>query len=50
MTTKFYDALKLTLVLLVLLACMLMAGWVDSAEAEEHDAWYADQATKTWCL
>ena len=50
MTTKFYDALKLTLVLLVLLACMLMAGWVDSAEAEEHDAWYAEQSQKTWCL
>lgn len=50
MKTKALGALKLALALAVLVACMLLAGWVDGAEIEAHDAWYAEQTTRTWCL
>ena len=50
MTTKILTAFKVALAVLVLVAVMLLAGWLDAPEIEAHEQWYAEQATKTWCL
>jgi Holliday junction resolvase RusA-like endonuclease len=44
------NAIKVALAVLVLISAMLLAGWLDAPEIEEHEQWYAEQSQRTWCL
>jgi len=50
MTLKLRDVLLAVAFFTLLIAVLLLAGYVDAPEIEAHDRWYAEQQTRSWCL
>ena len=50
MVLKLRDALLAVVFFTLLIAVLLLAGYIDGPEIEAHDRWYAEQQTKVWCL
>jgi hypothetical protein len=50
MALKLRDVLLAVAFFTLLIAALLLAGYLDASEMEAHDRWYAEQQTRSWCL
>ena len=50
MALKLRDVLLAVAFFTLLIAVLLLAGYVDGPEIEAHDRWYAELSQETWCL
>jgi hypothetical protein len=50
MAFKPRDALLAVALFILLIAALLLAGYIDAPEIEAHDRWYAELSQETWCL
>ena len=50
MSRTLRDVLLAVVFFTLLIAVLLLAGYIDGPEIEAHERWYAELSQETWCL